>query len=125
MSPRAWIPLLLLLVGLAGCTSPSRSPLPATAPAGSNAAGFFPLWIESEPVGATVVVDGIPQGRTPLRILVPGTPRGFFRAETSIRVRFIAADADQLSTTTDEVFAPTDRIPTRLDYTPAGVRRTR
>ena len=125
MNLRVWIPIVLLVVGLAGCATPSRTPVPAAAPAGSNAAGFFPLWIESEPAGATVVVDGIPQGRTPLLIRVPGTPRGFFRTETSIRVRFIAADADQLSTTTDEVFAPTDRIPTRLDYTPAGVRRTR
>lgn len=128
MNSRVCLPVLLLLA-LAGCTTRPVAPVPA-GPAGSPVAkpvpaNFYPVWIESEPSGATVVVDGVPQGRTPLRVAIPGSARGFFRTETSIRVRFVAADAGQVSATIEERFAPTDRIPTRLDYTPLGVRRTR
>lgn len=119
-----------LALALAGCAT--RPALPGDSrPPGEPAAeqpvpaGHFALWIESEPSGAMVVVEGIPKGRTPLRLTIPGTPQGFFRADTPIRVRFVAADANQSSVTTGEVFTPMDRIPTRLLYTPDGVQRTR
>jgi hypothetical protein len=121
----------LVAVWLAGCSTPpaaptgSRSAAPAAAGSEPLAAGSYAIWVESEPPGGTVVVDGVPQGKTPLRIVVPGTARGFFRTEISIRVRFVAPDAGHLSATMDESFSPTDRIPSRLTYTPAGVRRTR
>ncbi len=127
----AFVPFALLAVALAGCAT--RPPTPAgqrsaTASVGKAEpppAGAYAIWVESEPTGGTVVVDGVPQGKTPLRIVVPGTSRGFFRTEVSIRVRFVAPDPGHLSATMEETFAPTDRIPSRLTYTPAGVRRTR
>jgi hypothetical protein len=79
--------------------------------------------IESSPSGATVVVNGVPVGKTPFSITVAATSRGFFRGETVVRVRFIAADARETSATVDEVFAPTDRIPSRVVYSPEGARR--
>lgn len=127
----AFVPFALLAVGLAGCAT--RPPSPAGQRSGTASvataepppAGAYAIWVESEPTGGTVVVDGVPRGKTPLRIVVPGTPRGFFRTEVSIRVRFVAPDAGHLSATMEESFTPTDRIPSRLTYTPADVRRTR
>lgn len=79
--------------------------------------------IESVPSGATVVVNGRPAGRTPFALTVAGTPRGFFREEQAVRVRFIATQASELSATVEEVFGPTDRIPERVIFTPQGARR--
>lgn len=132
MIPRAAFSALLLALGLVGCsTRPAETNGPVAASStgpvdpGSAPAGFRSLWVDSEPAGGIVVLDGVPQGRTPLQIQVPVTAQGFFRAETSIRVRFIAADAQQPSATREEIFGPTDRLPSRLTYTPEAVRRIR
>lgn len=114
------IAVVLLLAGLVGCaTRPPRAsgPVPASAP------GSYFVWIESDPAGGQVVVDGLPQGRTPLRLTLPGTERGFFRADVSVRVRFIAEDAAHLSSSIEEKFSPTDRIPKRILFTPAAAQR--
>ncbi len=81
------------------------------------------MTIESVPSGATVVIDGMPVGRTPYRFVVTDAARGFFRGETVIRVRFIAGAAGEVSATVSEVFGPTDRVPLKLVFTPEGVRR--
>ncbi len=91
--------------------------LPVAAP------GEKVVLIESSPSGATVVIDGVPVGKTPFSITVAGTSRGFFRGQTMVRVRFIATDARETSVTVDEVFAPTDRIPSRVVFSPEGARR--
>lgn len=85
--------------------------------------GEIRVIIESVPSGATVVVNGRPAGRTPFALTVTGTSRGFFREEQAIRVRFIATQASETSATVEEVFAPTDRIPERVIFTPKGARR--
>lgn len=137
-----------LLVLLAGCaTGPAGSSpgapaggveppaaragraAPAAVPAGGAAdtppAGFYFLEVESDPPGCTVVVDGMPVGKAPLRLTLPGTDRGFFREEVSIRVRFIAEGAGRPSASIEEKLSPTDRIPARIVFTPAGARRVR
>jgi hypothetical protein len=85
--------------------------------------GVKVVLIESSPSGATVVVNGVPVGKTPFSNTEAATSRGFFRGETVVRVRFIAADSRETSATVDEVFAPTDRIPARVVYSPEGARR--
>lgn len=91
--------------------------------AGALVADERVLLIESTPSGATVVIDGRPVGKTPHRLAVAGTQRGFFRAETEIRVRFIASSAEENSATVSENFGPTDRVPARVIFTPQGARR--
>lgn len=81
------------------------------------------LLIESTPTGATVVIDGIPVGRTPYRLTVEETARGFFRGEVTVRVRFVATSAGESSATVAETFGPTDRVPRRVVFTPEGARR--
>lgn len=81
------------------------------------------LLIESTPSGATVVVDGVPVGRTPYRLSVTETARGFFREETTVRVRFVATSSGERSATVAETFSPTDRVPERVIFTPEGARR--
>jgi len=124
MKRRHVVFLAALAAGLAGCGTPP----PATngsAQTDVPPAGSYYLWVESKPTGATVVLEGIPQGRTPLRLTVPGTRQGFFRSDLSIAVRFIATDAAHLSATSTEQFSATDRIPVRLIFTPADVQRIR
>jgi hypothetical protein len=101
--------------------SPAVEPVPAPDSEASVAAGG--LLIESTPTGATVVVDGLPVGRTPYRLAVEETSRGFFRAEVTVRVRFVATSAGESSATVAETFDPTDRVPRRVIFTPEGARR--
>ncbi len=86
-------------------------------------AGEYAIRVESEPSGAMVVVDGRPVGPAPCIIRFPGTNRGFFRNDVSIRVRFIAADATEVSSTIEEVFTALDRIPPRVVFSTAGAKR--
>lgn len=88
-----------------------------------DAPGERVLVIESIPSDATVVVNGLPAGRTPLRLRLVATSRGFFRDETTIRVRFIATNASEASATVEDVFAVTDRVPVRVVFTAEGARR--
>jgi hypothetical protein len=85
--------------------------------------GEYTLLVESVPKGATVVVNGIPIGKAPQRVVLPGTQRGFFRDQVSLKVRFIAADAEHPSYTMEELLTPLDKIPAVVRFTSAGVTR--
>lgn len=85
--------------------------------------GEFTVLVESDPAGATVVVNGIPVGKAPQRIVLPGTNRGFFKDQVSVRVRFLATDGAENSRTVEEVLTPLDRIPAALRFTTTGARR--
>ena len=124
---------LVWVVGLSSCNAirPSATQgQPKTEMVGPPASaqpalpvGEYPVLIESEPLGATVVVNNIPIGKTPQRVVLPGTPRGFFRDQVSLKVRFVAADATQSSSTIEELMTPLDRIPAVVKFTPAGANR--
>lgn len=130
-------------LGLVGCaTNPKNpsgqgavSPVPA-APTNATESPSSPppktrvlpadeysVLVESVPDGATVVVNGIPVGKAPRRILLPGTPRGFFRDPNSVKVRFIATDAAHPSQTVEELLTPLDRIPAAIRFTLTGATR--
>jgi hypothetical protein len=79
--------------------------------------------IESEPTGGIVVVNGVPLGRTPQRVVMSGTSRGFSRDAVSIKVRFVAADTNHTSQTIEEQLTPLDKIPASVRFTPTGVTR--
>lgn len=85
--------------------------------------GQFAILVESQPTGATVVVDGIPVGRAPRRVVVAGTSQGYFEDPMSIKVRFVATDANSTSQTVEEALTPRDRIPAALIFTPTGAQR--
>jgi hypothetical protein len=87
------------------------------------AAGDYAVLIDSEPVGGIVVVNGVPAGRTPQRIVISGTAHGFSREGVSIKVRFVAADTDHTSQTIEEQLTPLDKIPASVHFTPAGATR--
>jgi hypothetical protein len=85
--------------------------------------GEYSVLIDSEPAGGIVVVNGIPVGKTPQRVVLPGTSRGFFRDQVSLKVRFVAADTDHTSRTVEELMTPLDKIPATVRFTPGGVNR--
>jgi hypothetical protein len=85
--------------------------------------GEYTVLVESVPDGGIVVVNGIPVGKAPQRVLLPGTQRGFFRDQVSLKVRFIAADAAHPSQTVEELLTPLDRIPAGVKFTPTGATR--
>lgn len=103
---------------------PERAGSISPAPAPSvRAANEYAVLIESLPRGGTVVVNGIPVGPAPRRVLLPGTPAGFSRANVSIRVRFKAEDATQRSKTVEVRLTQLDRLPSRIDFTLDGAKR--
>ena len=79
--------------------------------------------VESEPVGAIVVIDGVPVGRTPRRVVLVGTSHGFCRDQVSIKVRFVAADSDHTSQTIEELLTPLDKVPACVRFTSSGATR--
>lgn len=85
--------------------------------------GEYALMVESEPSGATVVVNGKPCGKTPCRVVVQANGRGFLREQVSIKVRFIAADESQSSQTVEDVLTTFDKVPTGIRFTTAGATR--
>jgi hypothetical protein len=126
----------LAVLSLAGCASHKKndvllrppSPPAQVAPGQASGpsklpAGEYSVLIDSDPAGGTVVVNGIPVGRAPQRVVLPGTPRGFFREQVSLKVRFVATDVAHASQTIEELMTPLDRIPATLRFTPAGVKR--
>ena len=134
----------LTFLGLVGCaTKPKPSPglrdpsspaavTPPVEPTARSApppkktglpADEYSVLVESQPDGATVVVNGIPVGKAPRRILLPGTSRGFFRDQNSLKVRFIGTDAAHPSRTVEELLTPLDRIPSIVRFTPSGATR--
>lgn len=130
-----FFPVLLL----AACSTapksgqPLRAPHPASQPeknvlyspetAPALKAGEYAVWVDSEPKGGIVVVDGTPVGRTPQRIVLSGTARGFFNANVSIKVRFVATDSEHTSQTVEELLTPLDKIPARVRFTSQGATR--
>lgn len=122
---------------VAACsTTPRQTPLKAPAPPSQKSttapseaspprlsAGEYALTVESEPVGGIVVVDGVPVGRTPRRVVLTGTAHGFFRDQVSIKVRFVAVDSDHTSQTVEEILTPLDKIPASVRFTPNGATR--
>jgi hypothetical protein len=85
--------------------------------------GEYALMVESEPPGATVVVNGTPCGKTPCRIVVQANGRGFLREQVSIKVRFIAANEAQSSQTVEDVLTTLDKVPTEIRFTAVGATR--
>ena len=129
---------LSLLLLVAGCSSAPKTKVapgvgtsypkagagsPASGSEGRLPDGEYTVVIESHPSGATVVVNGIPVGKAPQRIVLPGTNRGFFRESVSLKVRFIAADANQSSKTVEELLTPLERIPAVMRFTVNGATR--
>ena len=112
-----------------GCVTTSKTP-PTVPTAATPAVGslavvtHLTMLVESEPAGATVVVDGRPMGKTPLHLDVPATTLGFFRDYVEIRARFIADNKAEVSRTATEEFSPREKVPAVLHFTPAGARRT-
>ena len=94
-----------------------------TASVSSLPEGEFAVLVDSEPDGGMIVVNGIPIGKAPQRVVLPGTPRGFFRDPVSLKVRFIAADANQSSQTVEEMLTPLDRIPAEVRFSRSGPSR--
>lgn len=107
----------------ASLTAPTAKPSPTEPTLRVLPEGEYVVEVESQPSEGTVVVNGIPVGKAPCRVVLPGTTRGFFRDPVSIRVRFIAADAAHQSASVEETFGATDKIPTKVVFTPAGAQR--
>lgn len=79
--------------------------------------------IESDPPGATIVIDGRPVGKTPLRVTVRATFQGFFHDYVDVRVRFLATSGGEISETVEQEFTPREKVPAVLRFNPAGVHR--
>ncbi len=94
--------------------TPPEVPLPA---------GQFMIKIESLPSDAMIVINGVPSGRTPLKFLLAGTPQGFAREPTLIKVRFLAMLPGERSVTVEDQLTPLDRIPSGMIFTPEGAQR--
>jgi len=106
--------------------APAQKSAPRPAESGAKtklAVGDYAVAIESEPAGGIVVINGVPLGRTPQRVVLSGTARGFFREPVSIKVRFVAADTEHTSQTIEEQLTPLDKIPAGIRFTPAGASR--
>jgi hypothetical protein len=125
---------VLLLAAACSTTRPRNGPLRVPAPAQKStpspnesrskpAVGEYAVLIDSEPAGGVVVINGVPVGRTPQRVVLSGTSRGFFRDAVSIKVRFVAADTDHTSQTIEEQLTPLDKIPASVHFTLAGATR--
>ena len=89
---------------------PVAAPRPKTAGPALKP-GEYALMVESEPDGATVVVNGKPCGKTPCRVVLQANRRGFLREQVSIKVRFIATNEAQSSQTVEDVLTTLDKVP--------------
>lgn len=103
--------------------SGASMPDPATLALPALKAGEYALMVESDPSGATVVVNGKPCGKTPCRVVVQANGRGFLREQVSIKVRFIAANEGQSSQTVEDVLTTLDKVPTEIRFAAAGATR--
>lgn len=102
---------------------PAAAPAEATGAVSKLAVGEYAVLVDSYPVGGIVVVNGVPVGRTPQRVVLSGTARGFCRDEVSLKVRFVATDTDHTSQTVEEILTPLDKIPASVHFTHAGASR--
>ncbi len=101
-------------------SAPTQEPLSDAVPL---VTGDYAILVESQPSGAMIVVNGIPVGRTPRKITLPGTPQGFSRGTVSIKARFVASSSAEQSATIEEEFTPLDRLPVGLLFTPEKAQR--
>jgi hypothetical protein len=85
--------------------------------------GEFKVKVESEPTGATVVMNGKPCGRTPCAVIVQANARGFLRELVTIKVRFVATSEAEESQTVEDVLTTFDKVPAEIRFTTAGARR--
>ena len=122
---------MMLVVGCARVPT-VRAPVaePAAAPTAlaspptmSSPATEAAIDITSEPAGATILVNDRPSGKTPLRLAVKTTSQGFCADYLTIKARFIASDASQVSQTTEADLTPREKAPRELVFTPQGVER--
>jgi len=112
------------LLILAGCATPPVAPVPA--PAATTvplAADQVFIEITSEPAAAYLLVNNQPSGHAPLRLAVKVTPQGFLTDYLTIKARFVASDATQVSQTSVAELTPRDKAPQSLAFTPQGVQR--
>lgn len=115
------------LMVLAGCTSgpvvrPEATPAPGTAVPGV-ATGEQMIEINSEPVGARIIVNDQSVGRAPLRLVVKVTPQGFSTNYLTIKARFVAENATQASQTVETELTPLEKVPATISFSPQGMRR--
>lgn len=103
--------------------APTNASTQEQADAAALATGEFAILVESQPSGAMIVVNGIPVGRTPRKIILPGTSQGFSRGTVSIKARFVASSSTEQSATIEEEFTPLDRLPVSLLFTPEKAQR--
>jgi hypothetical protein len=83
----------------------------------------FAMAIDSEPSGATIVVNGIPIGKAPLQLKVKTTLQGFFRDYLTVKARFLATNSDETSITVEDDCTPREKIPGKIMFTPQGAQR--
>jgi len=79
--------------------------------------------IDSDPSGATIIVNGIPIGKAPLQLKVKMTPQGFFRDYLTVKARFLAKSDEETSITVEDDCTPREKIPGKIMFTPQGSRR--
>lgn len=127
--------LALLLLLSTGCTriptvrAPVSEPAATaeaasvTGPASLSPSSEAAIDITSEPAGAMILVNDKPSGRTPLRVAVKTTAKGFCADYLTIKARFVASDASQMSQTTEADLTPREKAPKELVFTPQGVQR--
>jgi hypothetical protein len=107
---------------------PKPPPPPSVAPSPAAVVPALPkdefvLSIDSEPSGATIVVNGIPIGKAPLQLKVKTTLQGFFRDYLTVKARFLATSEDETSITVEDDCTPRDKIPGKIIFTPQGAQR--
>jgi hypothetical protein len=100
---------------------PSVASPPASTPALPK--DEFVMSIDSEPSGATIVVNGIPIGKAPLQLKVKTTLQGFFRDYLTVKARFLATSEDETSITVEDDCTPREKIPGKIMFTPQGAQR--
>jgi hypothetical protein len=103
--------------------APSAAPPPAAISTPALPKDEFVMSIDSEPSGATIVVNGIPIGKAPLQLEVKITPQGFFRDYLTVKARFLATSSDETSITVEDDCTPRDKIPGEITFTPQGAQR--
>lgn len=79
--------------------------------------------ITSEPTGARILVNNQPMGRAPLHVTLKITPQGFCTEYTTIKARFVAEDASQVSHAVEVELDPRTKAPAALLFTAQGVQR--
>ncbi len=114
---------VVLLLGISGCMTRKPAEPTAPAPLPAQTQGKKIVTVLSDPIGLTVVVNGVPVGKTPYELEVEMTDRGYFAKEMTLKVRFLATQPGQISRTVEEVLSPLERVPTSLMFTTEGVGR--